>query len=144
MSYKTNIQSLIYNDSTVQSLVTSYVQSTTTKYMIWQGSLIPKKVSTDTDSNYEPTPNDKTINHYTASNRDGGKPIVLTTQIVSCRAYKETDATDIQDAVFDALNRIKSDDNCSFFVCSKLPVIPPADSTDNYNAQVEVSVKSSN
>jgi hypothetical protein len=143
VSYQDNIQAIIYNDSTVQSLVSTYVLVGTTCYMIYRGSKIPSSISTDT-GNYEPTVQDKTINHYRAGRIDGGKPIILTTDLIACRAYTENDAQNIQDAVFTALNRIKSDDDCSFFVCSKLQVIPPSDSTDNYNAQVEVSVKSSN
>jgi len=143
MSYITNIQSLIYNDATVQSLVTSYTQ-TTTKYMVWSKSLLPKKVTTDTDSNYEPTVKDKTINHYTASDIDGSIPFVQTIQIASCKAYKEKDAIAIRDAVYNVLNKVRSTDGCSLFVCTKKPVIPPNNSEDNYNAQVFISVKSSN
>ena len=144
MSYENNIQSILYNDATIQSLVSTYTYSSTTYYMVFKGTLIPTKLNTDADSEYEPTVEESTINHYTGTPVDGSKPIVLTTVIISCRAFKETDAKNIQDAVFDALNRIKSTDKCTFTVCSKLPVIPPLDETDNYNAQVEVSVKSSN
>lgn len=144
MSYLTNIQTLIYNDATVQSIVTNYTLSSATYYMVAQGTLFPSSIQTDTDAVYEPEVTDNTINHYTVSPVDGGKPIVLTTHMVVCRAYLETDAVDMQTAVFDALNRVRSADEKSFFVCSKLPVIPPYDKTDNYNAQVEVSVKSCN
>jgi hypothetical protein len=111
--------------------------------MVWNGSQVPSRVSTDTNSKYEPKVKDKTINHYTSSPINGGLPFIQTIQIVSCRAYKEKDAKSIRDAVFTALNKIKSADGCSYFYCTKQPVIPPLDKTDNYNAQVFVSVRSS-
>jgi hypothetical protein len=141
MSYESSIQTLLENDPTIQGLVTSYVQSTTTKYMIWNYTQIPTKVSTDTDPNYEPTVQDKTINHYTSSSQSGGAPFVQTVQTVSCRAYYEDDSIAIRNAVHNVLNKVRSSDGCSLFYCVKQPVIPPSNSEDNYNAQVFVSVK---
>lgn len=144
MSYQERIQSILYNDAAVQAAVSSFVQSSTTIYMIWNYTLLPTKITTDSNSDYELTVQDKTINHYTSSPVSGSSPIVQTVQTVSCRAYTEDDAAAISTAVYNALNKVRSADGCSLFVCTKNPIIPPSGSDDNYNSQIFVSVKSGN
>ncbi|GAG03676.1 unnamed protein product, partial [marine sediment metagenome] len=82
----------------------------------------------------------KTINYYRVTPINGGLEYGQLSYSVSCRANNSPDAETIQEAVFDALNRQQSSTD-GFFICTALPVIPPADSTDNYNAPVEVQIK---
>ena len=139
MSYKDELQVILYNDSTIQSLVSTWIQSTTTYYMIFGESLIPEVLSADT-GNYRPTVKDKTINHYQSGGISGGLPLIFTTHTVNCRAYTELGAVAIQSAVFNALNRVRS--TSGFLVCESLPVIQPQDETDNFNAIIEVNIRS--
>jgi len=143
MSISTAIQDIIYNDATVQSLVSKWVKSSTTYYMVFNGSLLPDNVSTDT-GNYSPKVEDTTVNHYRSGIINGGSMVINTSYSLACRAYTESDAMALQQACYSALNRVRSDDGKYFFVASKLQVITPADNTDNYNAQVELNVKGAN
>jgi hypothetical protein len=143
MIYKTAIQTILENDAAVKASVDTFTLSTNTKYMIFNGTRIPRTVPTDSGP-YEPTVNNKTINHYQMDPIDGFLKAFTTKHMVACRAFKETDAETIQTAVFNALNRVKSADGKSNFLCFKRPAIPPKDGEDNYNAPVEITVRSLN
>ena len=136
-NYQTDLHTTIYNDATIQSLVSSYVKSTVTEYAVFNSNLIPSDISTDSGlKNFDVS--DTTINHYTVTPQDDSIPLTDLTRSVSCRAYTYEDAETLQTAVSDALNRKRVND--SFFVCSRLSIIPPADESDNYNAPVEVKI----
>jgi len=138
-----SIQTILEADTDTVNAVDSFTKSSTSVPMIFIGTLIPDNVSTDT-GNLDIDISKKTINHYRAGSISGGSMIVNTTYSVSCRSANEYDAETIQSACYSALNRVRSSDGKYFFVASKLPVIPPADKTDNYNAPVELTVKAAN
>ena len=131
------MQNTIYNDSTVQSLVGSFLISSTTYYMVFDGLLIPDEIPTDSGV-YSPTVKDKTVNHFDVTTYSGATRLVDRTRQVSCRAYTQSEAEDIRDAVFIALNKTRTADGKAYFVCSVDPIMPPTDKTDNYNAPLSV------
>ena len=143
MSISDAVQDILYNDATVQSIVSSFTQSATTYYMVFGSSLIPKKLGTDS-GDLEPDVRETTVNHYHSGTISGGSMVINTSYSVTCRAYNESDALALQEACYSALNRVKSSDGKYFFVASKLQVITPIDDNDNYNAQVELNVKGAN
>jgi len=139
MQFETDLHRKLYNDTGVQSAVSNYEYQSSTYYMIFYSRLIPVTINT-TAGNYTPTLEDKTINYYRLDPVRGGIRPHFLNYSASCRAYTQYDAETIQDAVFTALNRKRH--NKSFFVCRKLAIIPPADQADNYNAPVEIMIKS--
>ena len=143
MSMNDTVQEILYNDPTIQGLVSKWVYSSTTYYMVFSGSLLPDKVTTDS-GNLKPDVRETTVNHYRSGVVDGSSMVTNTSYSIACRAYNESDALALQQACYSALNRVKSNDGKWFFVASKLQVITPADNTDNYNAQVELNVKGAN
>jgi hypothetical protein len=82
----------------------------------------------------------KTINYFMISPIDGALSYGDVTYNISCRANSLYDAQLIQKAVFDAMNRAYSN-TTGFFVCNVLPPLEPRDKTDNYNAPLEVRIK---
>ena len=143
MSISEAIQDILYNDATVYSLVTKWTKSATEYGMIFNNSLIPDEVETDS-GDYEPDVKDTTVNHYRSGAINGGSMVINTSFSVNCRAYKEQDAEELQQACYNALNRVRSSDGKYFFVASKLQIITPADNNDNYNAVVDLNVKGAN
>lgn len=131
------MQSILYNDAGVQAAIDSWVYSATTYYMVFSGLLLPEFITTDSGRN-ELTVQNKTINHFAIDTESGAKPVIDINRQVSCRAYTQSDAETIRDAAFTALNRVKSSDGSVNFVASKLPVIPPQDKADNWNAPLNV------
>lgn len=129
----TRIQTILYNNATVTALLSTYTDyNSVTKYAIFNDNVIPKWAQ-----QYDLP---KTINYYSISPVDGGLNYGDIQYSISCRANEKYDAQLIQKAVFDVLNR-KASNTTGFFICSALPVIEPVDSTDNYNAPVEVRIK---
>jgi len=143
MSIKLSLFEILSGDSSVTDKVTSWTKNDSTRYAIFSASLIPSKISTDSDP-LKLSVKDTTVNYYQSGIISGGSMVINTTYSISCRAYKENDAEALQQACYEALNRVKSTDNRYFYVCSKLQTITPSDKTDNYNAVVEVNVKGSN
>ena len=143
MSISSAVQKVLYADATVKASVDTWVESATTYYAIFSGTLLPDKVKTDS-GNIKLDVKNKTINHYLAGNISGGSVVINVSYSISCRAYNESDALAIQSACYDALNRVRSDDGKYFFVASKLPVIPKRDDNDNFNAPVELNIKGPN
>jgi hypothetical protein len=135
--YITDFQTTLYNDATVQSLVASFIASSTTEYAIFNDELIPSNIGTDSGV-LNLTVNDSTVNYYEASPLDDSHPLTDTTITASCRASTRSKVKALRDAVATALNRKRVND--SFFVCSRLSIIPPADENDNFNAPVEVKI----
>ena len=134
------MQDVLESDVTIQGLVDSFVKSSVIIFNIFSSKLIPKQVSTDS-GNVALTVKEKTINHFRATAEDGAHPVVDLTRQVSCRAYIEKEAADIQDAAFKALNRVKTGTGTSkkaFYICQKMPIIEPQDSRDNFNAPLNV------
>lgn len=148
MSISTELQSILDNDTTLQSLLTTYVYSSTTYYMCFSGILLPKEVKAD-GGKRELKISDSTVNHYNAGSVSGGESFLNTTYSISCRAYDvdsplgEDKALAIQSACFDALNRVKTSSGKYFFVCTKLQPIAPANDNDNWNAPVDIRVMGS-
>ena len=137
MASCSQMQTTIYNDSTVQGLVDTWTQSSTTYYMIFDLILLPEFRNGDS-GRVEIDVKKKTINHFSVSTESGGSEVIDVLRQVSCRAYTQQDAEAIQNAVFNSLNRVKSSDGAAFFVANKDAVIPPIDDTDNYNAPLTV------
>lgn len=61
---------------------------------------------------------------------------------VNCRAISESKAEALAMAVVTDLNRMSGGTSGILYYCSQLPVIPPMDEADNYNAPVTVTIKS--
>lgn len=133
------MQQMLSENATVQGLVNSFLVGTFTTYAIFDQSTIPDIIDTDSGQ-LELTVQDKTINHMPNSNLSGGLDYVDMTRQVSCRAYTEYEATQIQEACFNALNRNVSQDGNVFFVCESLPAIPAQNSVDNFNAPLVVRI----
>src|SRR6056297_939324 len=104
MQLETDLQNLLYNDSGVQSMVSNYEYQSSTYYMIFFSRLTPITINT-TSGDYAPTVEDKTINYYRLDPIRGGIRGNVLNYSASCRAYIQSDAEAIQDAVFTALNR---------------------------------------
>jgi len=138
MSIKTDIYDTLIADSDVTDKLASWTKSATTKYAIFSSTLIPDNISTDT-GNLDLKVEDSTINYYLAVPIIGNAWID-TTFTVSCRAYREYDAEQLQQACYSALNRTKSASG-TLFTCTINPIIPPQDNTDNYNAVLEVRAR---
>lgn len=143
MSVSSSIQEIIYNDSAVQSLVDTFTSASTVRYMVFSGSLLPDEVIDDSGINVI-NAQKSTINHYRSSGVSLGGSVEDITYVLSCRSYTEDGALSLQRAAADALNRVKSSDGLSFFICTMLPILSPADKTDNYNAPLEVRAKTKN
>jgi hypothetical protein len=137
MSYEADIQTTLYNDAILQGLLASWVYSSETFYAVFNSNVIPNNLQSDSGA-VNLDVKDSTINHYQTGTIDGGKRVIDTTHSLSCRASTYTKAKDLANAAKEALNRNRVND--SFFVCSLLSVIPPADETDNFNAPVEVKI----
>ena len=73
MTYEDNLQSLLLNDSGVQAAVDSWVLSSTTYYMVFKGTLLPKSQQSDSGL-FQIDAKHKTINHYRTTPIGGGKP----------------------------------------------------------------------
>lgn len=140
MSVVSNIYTILSGTSAVTSKLATWTKSTATQYAIFATVLIPDNISTDTTPK-ELTTQDTTINFYRSGNIDGAQPYLDTEYTINCRASTEVNALALQSACYDALNRVTSTDGTNHFVCSKLAIIPPADSTDNYNAVVSVRAR---
>lgn len=134
------MQSLLYNDSGVQSAVDGWTEGTVSMYMVFNDILLPELVKDDS-GDIDLDISKKTINHFAVTSEGIGNKAIQVNRQVSCRADNITDAEAIQDAAFTALNRVKSSDGIAYFVANKMPVIRPNDSTDNYNAPLEVIIK---
>lgn len=80
-----------------------------------------------------------TVNFYRSDPVDGGLNYTLERWSINCRAYTQAEAETIADAVITQINRVHFTDY--YFVCSVLPVIPPADGRDNYNCVVDATLK---
>jgi hypothetical protein len=132
------MQATLYASSAVKALLSTFTVSAVVYYMIFDDALIPSDILTDSGA-YSPTVKDKTINHFDVSTASPvNNRLVDRIRQISCRAYYQADAEAIRDAVFTALHRVKSSDGKAFFICSRDPVIPPTDKTDNYNAPMSV------
>ena len=137
MTYENQIQSLLYNDTTIQSLVSNWLISTVETYAIFNADLIPNNITTDTDT-INLTVDDTTINHYRSGNINGGEIIRFTAQTVNCRSKNEYDAIALQERVHTVLNRVEVERG--YFKSIMLPAISPADDTDNFNCPLEIRV----
>jgi len=129
----TRIQTALLADSSVTSLLSTFVDSNTvTQYAIFNDGVMPKWATELSLPN--------TINYYRIGSVDGGLEYGDVRYSISCRGDELQDAEDIQYAVYTALNRHLSS-LTGFFICTALPTISPKDSTDNYNAPIEVRIK---
>jgi hypothetical protein len=77
------------------------------------------------------------VSMYLTTVTDGGLEYGNFPNTVNCFADSYNDAEDLQDAVFQALNR-SSGENETFFTCGKQIIIPPSNTGGEYNAPVEV------
>ena len=79
------------------------------------------------------------INYYTAEPISGGLEYTREVWTINCRADTQHEALSIAASVFLEINR-KSYSNY-FLVCDVYPVIPPQDTTDQFNCVVEATLK---
>ena len=80
----------------------------------------------------------RTINFYRLSPVNTSLPYNDCTYTVNCRADSGIEAEDIADKVIEELNRKFR--GYYFIRFTKLPLIKPADETDNYNSVVECRI----
>lgn len=60
---------------------------------------------------------------------------------VSCRAKTMSTSRAIQEAAFEALNRLSTVSSNGFMVATPNQTIPPQDSTDSYNSPIDIKLK---
>lgn len=146
MSIPQAISEILNNDATVQAAIDSFIYDSVEYYMIFNDVLLPPNVLTGTPAakvNEALTTDTKTIMFYNAAPISGGLPYVDTNYTISCRAKTYSLSETIQLACYDALNRVKSSDGCSYFVATIEQIIPPRDDNDNYNAVLTVKSRGS-
>jgi hypothetical protein len=133
MSWKSeNIQNILLNSTAVKATISTFKDDTNaTQYCIFNEMVLPEFITQKDQP--------KTINYYRSAIVNGKLSYGFFFYTINCRADTIGDAEAIQIAVFNAINR-KSNDSV-FFICDISPVIAPADATDNYNAPVEVQIK---
>ena len=124
------IQAILKGDSTLTTLLDTFTIGSNTYPAIFFDEVIPDTFSgTDVVNFYRNTPVDNTLD-YTD-----------TIYTINCRSNKRSTAESIQAAVKDALNRKNPLSGRGIFICSALPIIPPADERDQYNAPIEARIK---
>lgn len=124
MDGMTELRDKLRADSTVTGLVVSYGGFPA----IYEYPVIPSNV------------HGAAISMYFASPRVGGLEYVSSPATVNCYARTYKDALALQDAAQSAVNR-KMEGTDTFFVGSKLPVIPPQSTGGDYNAPIEVLIR---
>lgn len=107
--------------------ITNLLGSLGTTKALWGATVIPQT--------YEGA----SVNYYRSDLVSGALEYTLERWSINCRAYTQGEAETIADAVMTAINRVHFDGY--YFICDVLPVIHPADSTDNYNCVVEATLK---
>jgi hypothetical protein len=130
MSYGQAQLSALLNDASVTALITQGTNG------IFYDTVVPSKypvVGGDVGAT------DSTINYYRVAPVNAGLNYMQVSYSVNCRAAVMADAEAIARAVLDVVNRHYSGSHN--FVASVLAVIPPADTTDIYNAPVEIVAK---
>ena len=116
MEGRTEIRTALSGDSTVTDITSTRIFASP---VIPQGTKLPA------------------ASMYLSATTSGGLEIGNYSNTVNCFADTYNEAEDLQDAVFEALNR-SSGDNGTFFLCGKQIVIPPSNTGGEYNAPVEV------
>jgi len=130
-------------DVTLQGLLDSAIIGGVDFYFIWNSTLVPSTIATDSSNEYEVTSSMKTINFYLLEPEDLTLSYGEQIFTINCRGPEEEDAKNIQNAGIDCLNRNLLGESEGFMTCSKQVVIPPSPGgDDNYNAPVEVTIKS--
>ena len=127
MSLDSKLDTLLKTQSIVSFLV-NFNASWTSYPAIFNDVVIPKTFKKD-----------NSINYYTVSNFQGGLEYDSIKYTVNCRSNGYVRSRAIQEEVFNVINRVTNEG--AFFRCDKLPVIPPRDETDNYNAIVEILLR---
>lgn len=79
----------------------------------------------------------KTINVYITSPQESNE-YTRVTSIAACRGDTEYEALAVATLVYNALHRYSH--NGYYTYCALLPVVPPADETDVYNAPVQITI----
>ena len=118
------VKAKLLADSTVVSLVGEY----SSVPAIFGTAVIPDTYTDDGISMYRSAP------------FPGGLDYIADQITVNCYSKSRGSALDIQDAVFKGLNRSAYGAD-TFFRCSKLQVISPAQTGGDYNAPVEVLMR---
>jgi len=129
MDGSNKIQSIILGEPAITALLDTFTDDTSNVFF---ASFNDKLIPTDFEGH-------NTINFYKSSNLDGGLEYTDLLWILNCRGINYQDASILQDTVFTTFNRYNKENY--FFICNKIPVISPSDSTDNYNAPVEVRLR---
>lgn len=128
-----NLESEIYKKLLADTGVTGYVTKKGATPCISKGAVEPTTWGIA----------DTTCSVYRVSSQNCGDEFQQVQHTVNCRGATQVIADALAGYVCAALNR-KSSSGGAFFICSIEPVIPPADSTDNYNVPVTVIGKGSN
>jgi hypothetical protein len=111
------------NVAAIQAKVDAYG----TGYAIFSEHVIPE----DCEGN-------KTVNFYMMS-RLPESEIEMYNYIINCRALTMGEAMDISNTIINTISRATYND--CFIYAVPLVVIPPMDSTDNYNSPIEAIIK---
>lgn len=109
------------------SSVTSAIGTYGSAPALWGDILIPKGFI------------GKSINFYVSASYDLRREYIQGVYTINCRAATHGEAEAIAKAVISAVNRTSY--STYYIGCQILPVIPPADETDNYNCIVEAILK---
>jgi hypothetical protein len=121
---RSEMQAKLKADPAVTALVGTYLS----KPAIYSVPLTPEKYTGDA------------ISMYLSAPTDGGLEYGSYRNTVNCWTTDYSKSENLQAAVFDSLNR-SLEGSDTFFVCSKLQVIPPQQLGGDYNAPVEVLVR---
>lgn len=116
----------IDSDTVVASLISTYPGGN----MIFVDPILPDAIV---------GPGDVTVNLYQAANFDHRLEYGEYAWTASCRGPSYSKARGLAVAVVNAVNRLSEEEY--FFTAQSLPVLPPADGTDNYGVPVEITIK---
>lgn len=123
------IAEIIYNDTGILALIDTFES----KPSIWFDLIVPESFELTSGKSY--------INFYRATPVVGALEWGDFSYTINCRAENNINANTLQDAVFSAFNRKNTTTDRGLFICTVLPTIPPKDDRDDYNALLEVQLK---
>lgn len=126
MAFYTDFATEIYTALNV-SAITTLLDDYDTGKALFHGQVLPEDYS-----------GTKSINFYRTDPINNLLPYGLGIYSASCRAATESDSNALAAAVVNMINRVQTDGH--MFRTSILQTIPPADSTDNYNTPVQITI----
>lgn len=142
MSIKLDVQKILTETPSITDKVTSFIRNSNTYQMIFRSYIIPEEVKTDSGKR-KTTVKDTTVIHYLSGTINNAIPFNTTKYTISCRAQKQDDCEELQEAVAEAFAQVRSESGKSYFTSEQLPLIPPKDNTDNWNGVIELKAMGS-